>query len=154
MGKKAKVKIRHRIVVKSTVQEFVLLGDFLRSFNGTLFGEMIFGSQCSRKGDLVVEVIPEVDNRKQERLPGWFRVGPHRAQVVLKGATQDQLGKFAEAIRKEWFPTKEELRDRESARKRMILDRMLLPLEADILRFRRSMEMSKFNVDHAPLKTD
>jgi len=156
MGKKkAKVKLRRRVLIKGTVEEFVLLGDFLFSFDFGIVGFKGFKELASgqeRASDLVIEVVPEVDNRKNERLPGWFKIRKDRALVVLNGATDEQLAKFAASLRKEWFPTHEELRERESERRRSILEKMLRSLEPEILKYRLSVD--KLAADHAPFKTD
>ncbi|MBI4250758.1 hypothetical protein HY622_04160 [Candidatus Uhrbacteria bacterium] len=152
MGKKAKVKMRRRIVIKGTVEEFALLGDFLRSFDKSFVEFSSGNTQQVRRGDLEIEILQAVDTRKEQTLPGWFQIGSRRAAMVLQGATQDQLTRFAEALRKEWFPTEAEKAQKESERRRNILDKVLWHVGVEILRARISANQP--NVDAAPLKTD
>ncbi|MBI2484026.1 hypothetical protein HYV71_02480 [Candidatus Uhrbacteria bacterium] len=150
MGKKAKITLRHRVIVQGTIEEFVLLGDFLREFHSA-FAELANG-HGDRRGDLVIEVVPEVDSRRREpRLPGWFRVGSTRAEVVLKSATNDQIGRFAETLRKEWFPTEAEKKEKESERRRRNFGKLLDAFSTPVL---RALLATHVKVDSAPLKTD
>lgn|GEM_PF-7000376 len=155
MGKKrTKIKLRHRVLIKGTVEEFALLGDFLFSFDFGIVGFKGFKELASgqeRTNDLVIEVVPEIDNRKNERLPGWYRVYRESARVVLNGATDEQLAKFADALRKKWFPTEEERAEELRKQHRASLDSVMNVFPEALLRAQLARHI---RVDAAPLKTD
>lgn len=140
------------IVLVGDKQETTSLMSFLTGKFQVIYSQRGRLPRKAGRGELVIELVESTDSRFHEGVltPGWYQLRgllPRHAFVVVQQSTDEQLEKFAEALRLEFFLSREE----KDAMQRAGVEELLGSMPWEILRARLA---SFVHIDDAPLHTD